>query len=32
MSELKLNNNNEQAQEYQNLLGKISETYTFGQV
>jgi predicted nuclease of restriction endonuclease-like (RecB) superfamily len=32
MSEIKLNDDNEQAQEYQNLLGKISETYTFGQV
>jgi predicted nuclease of restriction endonuclease-like (RecB) superfamily len=32
MSELKLNNANEKTQEYQNLLGKISETYTIGQV
>jgi predicted nuclease of restriction endonuclease-like (RecB) superfamily len=32
MSELKLDNLNENPQEYQNLVGKISETYTIGQV
>ena len=32
MSELELNKANESLQEYQNLLGKISEIYTIGQV
>ncbi|MCL6257637.1 hypothetical protein M3O96_00955 [Aquiflexum sp. TKW24L] len=32
MSEFKSNDANEKPQEYQNLLGKISETYTIGQV